>query len=115
MPKASEKACDLFLKLTLAPKELNSVSCQGEKHKNIAEGQVEEWWNVYRKMCSAQGWLSLEEAGYDLSIDTRSGDSTTPSESPVSPLSAKRRDLIAHAMDHPPPARELAGLIWDIY
>jgi pentatricopeptide repeat protein len=97
------------------PKESTSLSGQGERHKMIAEGQVEEWWALYRKMCSAQGWLSMEEAGYDMTIDTQP-DSTTmsPNES-ASPSSAKRRDLIAFAIEHPPPAKELASLIWDVH
>jgi pentatricopeptide repeat protein len=98
------------------PKESNSLSDQGERHKMMAEGQVGEWWRVYRKMCSAQGWLSVEEAGYELSIDTATRiPSSTADPATTSPLSAKRRDLIAFAIDHPPPAKELAGLIWDIH
>ena len=94
----------------------DALSGQGEKHKSIAEGQVEEWWSLYRKMCSVQGWLSMEESGYDFSIDTRSDTSTSKTmKESVLPTSNKRRDLIPFILENPPSARDLAGIIWDVY
>jgi hypothetical protein len=92
------------------PKETEGLSGQGQRHLAIAQGQVEEWWTVYQKMCTAQGWLSVEEERA-VELNAKQGairDSTSSS-------STKRRDLIASAIERPPSARELAGLVWDVY
>lgn len=109
-----EKAFTTYLANT-TPKDSDGLSEQGEKHKTVAQGQVEKWWTMYKRMCAVQGWLSIEEAGYRLSFDRQAEQPSFAAGMESATSSSKRRDLVASAIDHPPPAKDLASLIWDIH
>jgi hypothetical protein len=99
-----ERAFTAYLANT-TPKNSDAVSQQGLRHRTVAQGQVDIWWETYHSLCDAQGWVESEAA-----TRHQLGTPTTGRPSPR----MKRRDLVAQAIAEPPSARELADLIWDI-